>query len=148
MSDLDGLYQEVILDHARRKVGRGDAASFVHQHTEVSPTCGDQMTVGVAVGDDGMIDLAWSGQGCSISTASASVMSELLEGATEEHAHESIDAFRSMMRSRGAEEAPEFLGDAEVFQGVSKYVMRVKCAMLPWVALEAALGAASLPHSA
>ncbi len=142
MSDLEGLYQDVILDHARRKVGQGDAASFVHQHTEVSPTCGDQMTIGVAVDGDGTIRLAWAGQGCSISTASASVMSELLEGATPQRARESIEAFRSMMRSRGAEEPPGFLGDAEVFQGVSKYVMRVKCAMLPWVALEAALGQA------
>lgn len=140
MSDLDGLYQEVILDHARRKVGQGDAASFAHRHTEVSPTCGDTMTIGVEVGADGTLRLAWSGQGCSISTASASVMSELLEGESEDVAYESIDAFRAMMRARGdAGEPPELLGDAEVFQGVAKYVMRIKCAMLPWVALEAAL---------
>jgi len=142
-SELEGLYQEVILDHSRRKLGEGDITSFAHTHTEVSPTCGDEITVGVAVGADGTVDLRWSGRGCSISTASASVMSELLEGASDERVRESIDAFRTMMRSRGAGEAPELLGDAEVFQGVSRYIMRVKCAMLPWVALEAALAKAS-----
>ncbi|KRA24321.1 nitrogen fixation protein NifU [Microbacterium sp. Root61] len=142
-SELEGLYQEVILDHSRRKLGQGDIAPYAHTHTEVSPTCGDEITVGVEIGADGAVDLRWSGRGCSISTASASVMSELLEGATDETVRESIDAFRTMMRSRGAGEAPELLGDAEVFQGVSRYIMRVKCAMLPWVALEAALAKAS-----
>lgn len=142
-SELEGLYQEVILDHSRRKLGQGDIAPYAHTHTEVSPTCGDEITVGVEIGADGTVDLRWSGRGCSISTASASVMSELLEGASDETVRESIDAFRTMMRSRGAGEAPELLGDAEVFQGVSRYIMRVKCAMLPWVALEAALAKAS-----
>lgn len=142
-SELEGLYQEVILDHSRRKLGQGDIAPYAHTHTEVSPTCGDEITVGVEIGADGTVDLRWSGRGCSISTASASVMAELLEGATDETVRESIDAFRTMMRSRGAGDAPELLGDAEVFQGVSRYIMRVKCAMLPWVALEAALAKAS-----
>lgn len=142
-SELEGLYQEVILDHSRRKVGQGDVSGYAHTHTEVSPTCGDEITVAVALSPDGALDLRWSGRGCSISTASASVMAELLEGAPEERARESIDAFRTMMRSKGAGEAPELLGDAEVFQGVSRYIMRVKCAMLPWVALEAAMAQAS-----
>ena len=104
---LEGLYQEVILDHARRRVGAGSPEGWAHTHHEVNPTCGDEITVGAAVDGD-RVRLVWEGRGCSISTASASAMSELL-------------------------------GDAEVFQGVARYVMRVKCAMLPWVALEAAL---------
>ena len=135
---LEGLYQEVILDHARRKVGAGSPEGWAHTHHEVNPTCGDEITVGAAVDGD-RVRLVWEGRGCSISTASASAMSELLDGASPADAHEAIDAFRAMMRARGEGEPPELLGDAEVFQGVARYVMRVKCAMLPWVALEAAL---------
>lgn len=138
---LEGLYQEVILDHARRRVGSGSVEGWAHTHHEVNPTCGDEITVGAVV-DDGHVKLVWDGRGCSISTASASAMSELLADASPADAHEAIDAFRMMMRSRGEGEAPELLGDAEVFQGVARYVMRVKCAMLPWVALEAALAQA------
>ncbi len=138
---LEGLYQEVILDHAKRKVGAGSPEGWAHTHHEVNPTCGDEITVGASVDGD-HVTLVWEGRGCSISTASASAMSELLANASPADAHEAIDAFRTMMRSRGEGEPPELLGDAEVFQGVARYVMRVKCAMLPWVALEAALAQA------
>lgn len=136
--DLDGLYQDVIMDHARRKVGAGDPSGHAHERLEVNPTCGDEVTVGVTV-EDGSLRLEWRGRGCAISTASASVMSELLEGRSPEEATALIVAFRDMMRSQGEGEPDETLGDAEVFHGVSRFVMRVKCAMLPWVALEGAL---------
>ena len=148
MSALDGLYQEVILDHSKRPVGKGgfeppeDALSASHH--EFNPSCGDEITLSVAVSPaDGKIEaLAWEGQGCSISMASASVLSQLVrdDGLTVDEAQTRIDAFREMIQSRGAVEPDEeLLGDAVALQGVSKFVMRVKCAMLAWVALEADL---------
>jgi nitrogen fixation NifU-like protein len=93
----------------------------------------------MSLGPDGVIDtITWDGQGCSISTASASVMTGLLEGLDPAKARELIDEFRVMLRSPGGE-PPESLGDAAAFQGVARYIMRVKCAMLAWVAAEACL---------
>jgi nitrogen fixation protein NifU and related proteins len=142
MSDLADLYREVILDHSRRPIGRGDVGGFAHTHHELNPTCGDEITVGVEVVDGTVHALAWDGQGCSISTASASVMTDLVRGGSAEEAQHLIDAFRELMRGQGGVEPPEELGDAAAFEGVARLVTRVKCAMLPWVAFEATLRAA------
>ena len=146
MSALDGLYQEVILDHSKRPVGKGEFSApegtLSASHHEFNPSCGDEITLSVAVSaESGKIEsLAWEGQGCSISMASASVLSQLVrdDSLTMAEARTRIDAFREMIQSRGAIEPDEdLLGDAVALQGVSKFVMRVKCAMLAWVALEA-----------
>lgn len=151
MSALDGLYQELILDHSRRPIGRGEfeapEGALTASHHEYNPSCGDELTLSVAVDPaSGRIErLAWEGQGCSISMASASVLSQLVrdEELTMEETRERIDAFREMIqsgaRADAAEPDEELLGDAVAFQGVAKFVMRVKCAMLGWVALEADL---------
>lgn len=148
MSALDGLYQELILDHSKRPIGKGpfEAPEGVlsASHHEFNPSCGDEIDLSIAVDPEtGAISaLAWEGQGCSISMASASVLSQLVrdDRLTASEAQERIDAFREMIQSRGASEPDEeLLGDAVAFQGVSKFVMRVKCAMLGWVALEADL---------
>lgn len=147
MSGLDGLYQELILDHSKRPIGRAPfeapPGTKSASHHELNPSCGDEITLSVAVSSEGVIEqLAWDGQGCSISMASASVLSQMVrdEHFTVGQAHERIDAFREMIQSRGSiEPNEELLGDAVAFQGVSKFVMRVKCAMLAWVALEADL---------
>lgn len=140
MSDLSDLYREVILDHSRRPIGRGDIAGFTTTHHELNPTCGDEITVGIELSPDGRIDaLAWAGHGCSISTASASIMSELTTGASREEATALIEDFRALMRGGGNVEPAESLGDAAAFAGVARLVTRVKCAMLPWVAVEACL---------
>lgn len=139
MSDLDDLYREVILDHSRRPIGRGSVEGAAASHHEYNPTCGDEVTVGIWLAEDGTLaDVRWEGQGCSISTASASVMTDLVRGASRAHATALIDEFRALVRGGGAE-ASEALGDAAAFAGVAKLVTRVKCAMLPWVALEADL---------
>jgi nitrogen fixation NifU-like protein len=138
--ELQALYQELILDHSRNPEGKGDPSGCAHTHHELNPSCGDEITVGVTLSDDGTIsELLWDGQGCSISMASASIMTELMEDAPREEALARIEEFRAMLRSRGAVEPTEALGDAAAFQGVAKYVMRIKCAMLGWVALEACL---------
>lgn len=146
MSDLSGLYQELILDHSRRRIGDGELADPHATHHELNPTCGDEITMGVRLDASGtrVEAIGWVGDGCSISMASASALTELATGADLERVRQLIDGFRSMMRSQGAGEADEgLLGDAIAFHGVSKYVMRVKCAMLSWVALEACVAAAS-----
>lgn len=148
MSALDGLYQELILDHAKRPIGKGDlhapVGSITASHHEFNPSCGDEIDVSIAVDPESgsIAHLAWEGQGCSISMASASVLSQMVrdEKFTGVEAQERIEVFRKMIHSRGEGEPDEdLLGDAVAFQGVSKFVMRIKCAMLAWVALEADL---------
>lgn len=143
-AELEGLYRELILDHSRNPVGRGDTSGAAHTHHELNPSCGDEITMGVTLDGDGRIsELVWEGQGCSISMASASVMADMLTGAAREDALARVEEFRTMLRSRGEGEPPESLEDAAAFQGVARYVMRIKCAMLGWVALEACLNKAA-----
>lgn len=145
MSDLSDLYREVILDHSRRPIGRGEVSHapedrFASTHHELNPTCGDEITLGLVTGADGSLsDVVWEGQGCSISTASASIMTELTRGTSREEATALLQEFRAVMRGGGEVEPSEALGDAAAFTGVARLVTRVKCAMLPWVALEACL---------
>ncbi|WP_214468029.1 Fe-S cluster assembly sulfur transfer protein SufU [Microbacterium flavescens] len=141
MSGLESLYQELILDHSKRRVGFGLAdeegrSATSHQH---NPLCGDDLTVRVRLSEDGdaIRDVTWEGAGCSISRASASMLAELAEGMPRAEASALIDGFREALRSRGTIELDEDVYlDAAALSGVSKYVARVKCAMLAWVALE------------
>ncbi|HEY5222036.1 MAG TPA: SUF system NifU family Fe-S cluster assembly protein [Microbacteriaceae bacterium] len=140
---LTSLYQQVIMDHARERHGAGlqdEAAVSAHQ---INPTCGDEVTVQVHLNTtgDAIESLSWDGMGCSISQASVSMLHDLVPGMTTADVTTRIAAFRAMIHSQGADEGdPELLGDAVALSGVSRYVARVKCAMLGWVALEAALG--------
>jgi nitrogen fixation protein NifU and related proteins len=137
---LGGLYQEVILDLARRPHAKGledGAAASSHQ---VNPTCGDEVTLQLHLDGDRIDRIRWSGDGCAISQASASILADLSPGLTRADLTERIDAFRTAMRSKGRIEPDEdLLGDAVVLGGVSRYTARVKCAMLAWVAAEDAL---------
>lgn len=140
-SDLQGLYQELILDHSRTPHGYGLRDEIAAQSHQVNPTCGDEVTLQMHRAADGTIEaVAWEGHGCAISQASASLFAELVEGMPEAEVSRRIEVFREAMRSRGKiEPDPELLGDAAALGGVSKYVARVKCAMLAWVAAEDAL---------
>lgn len=143
---LDGLYQQIILDHARQRHGSGlrdDAAATAHQ---VNPTCGDEVTVHVHLDAAGAVveSISWDGMGCAISQASVSMLHDLVPGMTRDGVRSRIADFREMIHSRGSVEGdPDLLGDAIALSGVSRYVSRVKCAMLGWVALEEALGGTS-----
>lgn len=150
MSALDGLYQEVILDHARRRSGEGLAepapGHAVGESHQYNPTCGDEITVRaeLAPGAEGaepvVQRISWEGAGCSISMAAASVLAETAPGMTRAELVELIGTFRELLRSRGTVVPDEeVLGDAAAFAGVSRFVARVKCAMLGWVAAEEAL---------
>ena len=135
--DMQSLYQDIILDHYKHPRGRvllPDPAGEAHH---VNPTCGDEVTVQVSADGDGLLVLGYEGQGCSISQASASVMSELVAGETPEHARLAREAFLEMMHAQGTGEPDEeVLGDGIAFAGVAKYPARVKCALLPWMALQ------------
>lgn len=141
MSDLQNLYQELVLDHSRAPHGFGLRGEIAAQSHQLNPTCGDEVTLQVHRAADGTVEaIAWEGHGCAISQASASMLAVLAEGLTVEELHTRIASFREAMRSRGTiEPDEELLGDAAALGGVSKYVARVKCAMLAWVAAEDAL---------
>ena len=138
--DLTNLYQQLILDHAKNPHGRVVLDSPTASSHQINPTCGDEVTLAIEVRDGTLVAIGWQGHGCSISQSSASLLAQLLEGTTVTEALSLLEEFREAMRSRGTIELDEErFGDAIALNGVSRYVARVKCAMLPWVALEAAL---------
>jgi nitrogen fixation NifU-like protein len=135
--DLNGLYQEIILDHYKHPRGKSLLEAPLGSAHHVNPTCGDEVTVDVGADDHGNLLIGYEGQGCSISQASASVMAELLEGTSVNDSVTAREAFVAMMHAQGnAEPDEEVLGDGVAFVGVAKYPARVKCALLPWMALQ------------
>lgn len=140
--DLRSLYQEVILAHSRDPEGRGMVDGWTHRAREVNPLCGDEIDLAVHVEDGIIRSISWDGHGCAISQASASLLTGLLDGAAVADARDLVERFRTAIRSRGEIELDEeHFGDAVALGGVSRYVARVKCAMLAWVTLENALAA-------
>jgi nitrogen fixation NifU-like protein len=153
-SSMEQLYQQVILDHARAPPGRGlgpaPADAVAGESHQVNPTCGDEVTLRVAFrpapegADRGaLVDaVTWEGQGCSISQASVSVLTDLVTGADLRTVDEVSETFRLLMHARGAgldEARQDTLGDATAFTGVAKYPARIKCALLGWAALKDAI---------
>ena len=137
--ELEELYQEVILDHARRPRNFGElanAAVLVHGD---NPACGDEIHLGVRFGPDGSLqDIKFSGHGCAISQASASMMTTKLKGKTRAEATELLRAFQDLVTGETTKQSQN-LGDLLLMQGVQKFPQRVKCAMLAWRAFEQAL---------
>lgn len=147
MSSLEQMYQQVILDHAKRPHGRGLAAVAdglaAGESHQVNPTCGDEVTLRVGVSGDVVADVSWEGQGCSISQASISVMTDLVTGHTLTEVAELDAVFHRLMESRGkgldSEDDEDLLGDATAFTGTSQFPARIKCALLGWAALKDSL---------
>jgi nitrogen fixation protein NifU and related proteins len=132
---LDTLYQEIILDHYRHPHHKGLREPYDAQVRHVNPTCGDEVTLRVRVAGGVVEDVSYESMGCSISQASASVMSDLVIGKTLGEALGIHDEFLALMQSQGHAEPDEaVLEDAVAFAGVSKYPARVKCALLSWMA--------------
>jgi nitrogen fixation protein NifU and related proteins len=139
---LEQIYQEVILDHYKHPQNRGLREPYQAESFQVNPICGDEVMLRVALTDDGqkIADISYDGQGCSISQASTSVLTEQVIGQSVEEALETVAAFTEMVSSRGAVEGDEnVLGDGIAFAGVAKYPARVKCALLGWMAFKDAL---------
>ena len=145
MSDLDALYRELILDHSKHPQHYGlapEEGAHATSHQK-NPVCGDEITLRARVEGDAIRDVTWEGTGCSISQASASMLSDLVEGMPRTEASALVDGFRQALRSRGTIPLDEDVyGDAAALSGVSRFSARVKCAMLAWVALEDALARA------
>lgn len=142
---LEQFYQEVILDHYKHPQHRGLREPYGAQVHHVNPTCGDELTLRVALSPDGaqIADVSYDGQGCSISQAATSVLATQVIGLTVQQALTTFDAFHEMVSSRGAVEGDEdVLGDGVAFAGVAKYPARVKCALLGWMAFKDALAQA------
>ena len=137
---LENMYQEIILDHYRNPHHQGLRDPFDAQVYHVNPTCGDEVTLRVSLkesadGEAVVEDVSYESLGCSISQASASVMSDLVIGKPVSEAMRISDAFLELMKSKGQLEPDEdVLEDAVVFAGVSKYPARIKCALLGWMA--------------
>ncbi|GAA2155162.1 Fe-S cluster assembly sulfur transfer protein SufU [Actinomadura napierensis] len=137
---LEAMYQEVILDHYRNPLHKGLREPFEGEAHHVNPTCGDEVTLRVHLDGDGqdaaVADVSYDAMGCSISQASASVMSDLIIGKSVKEAMAVQEEFLALMQSRGRDAEPneDVLEDAVAFAGVSKYPARIKCALLAWMA--------------
>jgi nitrogen fixation protein NifU and related proteins len=139
---MEQMYQEVILDHYKHPHHRGLREPFGAEVRHVNPTCGDEVTLRVALSDDGeqVVDVSYDGQGCSISQAATSVLADLVIGRPVGDALKTVAAFSEMIASRGNVEGDEdVIGDGIAFAGVAKYPARVKCALLGWMAFKDAL---------
>ena len=143
MSAMEQLYQQLILEHAKTPHGKGLRDGATAESHQVNPTCGDEVTLRLHLDPAAVVPtvaaVSWTGQGCSISQASISVMAGLVEGLPVTEAQRVGATFRELMGSRGAglsEAAEDALGDATAFTGVSKYPARIKCALLGWAALK------------
>jgi nitrogen fixation NifU-like protein len=142
---MEQLYQQLIIEHAKAPHGKGLAQEYDAESFQVNPTCGDEvrLRVHLTAGDGApVVQVSWDGQGCSISQASVSVMSELVTGLPVADADALGEDFRALMHTRGEgldEAAEDRLGDATAFTGVSRYPARIKCALLGWMALRDAL---------
>ena len=138
MGGLDDLYQELILDHYRRKRGEGTLehpSVAVDQH---NPLCGDEVHLELSIEDGRVTEVAHTGQGCSISQASVSMMTQALNGKSLEEALGTVEHFRLVMHGDVAADE-DMLGDAIALEGVAKYPVRVKCALLGWMAAKDAI---------
>jgi len=139
VTQIESLYQEIILDHYRNPHHKGLREPFDAQVHHVNPLCGDEVTLRVALKDAGgepaVADVSYDALGCSISQASASVLADMVIGKTVREAMGINGAFLALMQSQGqAEPDEDLLGDAIAFEGVSKYPARIKCALLGWMA--------------
>ena len=135
--DLDSLYQEIILDHYRNPHHKGLREPYEAEVHHVNPTCGDEITLRVHLSDDGSTveDVSYDAEGCSISQAAASVMTDLVIGRPLAEAMGTHEAFLELMQGRGQVEPDEdVLEDGVAFAGVAKFPARVKCALLSWMA--------------
>lgn len=140
MSELRDLYQEVILDHGKRPRNHHAVADADCRAEGHNPLCGDRVTVSLKIEHGKVVGVGFEGSGCAISTASASMMTEVLQGKTILEVETMFKAFHELVAGDGEKtDAPEALGKLVVFAGVREFPVRVKCATLAWHTMLAAL---------
>jgi nitrogen fixation NifU-like protein len=138
-AEIAALYQELILDHYRRPRNKGTLEKADASAEMKNPLCGDEITLQVAFEGNGVSDLRFSGRGCSISQASASMMTQLVKGKDSAEIDALRNRFRDMMLGDASAVTDEKLGSLRALSGVARFPARVKCALLAWNALESAL---------
>lgn len=145
MGDLRELYQEVILDHSRKPRNFREMEGATGKAEGFNPLCGDKVTIFVTMEGDQVVDISFQGNGCAISTASASVMTERLKGKTADEVEAIFKSFHNMVTGQPAEvtEATPEIGKLAIFKGVWEFPIRVKCATLAWHTLRAAMSGKS-----
>jgi nitrogen fixation protein NifU and related proteins len=152
MSELRDLYQEVILEHSKAPRNYRELCPSDRTAEGFNPLCGDHFTVYLALDGDRIRDISFLGSGCAISKASASMMTQSVKGKTKAEAEELFRQFHELVTSRPPSErsangSKDQLGKLTVFSGVSEFPTRVKCAILAWHALHAALEGTQQPVS-
>jgi nitrogen fixation protein NifU and related proteins len=138
---LDDLYKEVILDHYKNPRNKRPLEGATVSLHKTNPLCGDEITIHAALDDGRVTAISFEGQGCSISQASASMLTEAVKGQTVADAAERAGEFRAMMEGKVDPDEDEF-GDLVALKGVAKYPVRIKCAVLGWDVLQDALAEA------
>ena len=138
-AELSALYQELILDHYRRPRNKGTLEKADASVEMKNPLCGDEIALQVAFDGDYVCDLRFSGRGCSISQASASMMTQLVKGKSTEEIEAIRKRFRDVMLGDPSAAADERIGSLRALSGVARFPARVKCALLAWSALETAI---------
>jgi nitrogen fixation NifU-like protein len=148
MSDLRELYQEVVLDHSRRPRGFGKLEQATHRAQGYNPLCGDQLELELQIDGGRVRDVRFTGKGCAISTASASLLTEAVRGRSLDEAHALFERFHlAVTTPPGDEIDAAALGKLAALTGVREFPMRVKCASLAWHTLEAAVRGEGVPVS-
>ncbi|WP_100405341.1 Fe-S cluster assembly sulfur transfer protein SufU [Bacillus solitudinis] len=138
-NNLDTLYRQVIMDHYKNPRNRGEFEGDTLTVNMNNPTCGDRIQIQMKLEDGKVAAAKFVGEGCSISLASASMMTQAVKGLTPDEANAMSEIFSSMMLGKEYDEDRFDLGDIEALQGVSKFPARIKCATLAWKAMEKGL---------
>lgn len=139
MSDLRELYQELILEHSKNPRNYRALEDASRTIEGFNPLCGDHFTIYLKMEDEVIRDVSFQGSGCAISKSSASVMTQMLKGKTKAQAEELFHRFHRLVTGQSQNGDSEQLGKLAVFSGVSEFPVRVKCAILAWHAVHAAL---------
>ena len=139
MSSLGDLYQEILLEHNNRPRNFRKLEDADRSADGYNPLCGDKVELFLKLDDEVISDVAFQGSGCAISRASASMLTQSIKGQSVEKAHEIFEAFHNMLTDPSAEVDYDLLDDLESLSGVSNFPTRIKCAVLAWHTLRAAL---------
>ncbi len=139
MSNLEELYQDLIIDHSKNPRCFGCINNPDAEAKLFNPLCGDQIDLCIQIEDEKIKKIAFSGKGCSISQASASMMCELLEGKSIDEVKNLFSLYQNMLKGEKSEEDLEELGDIVALSGVKNFSARIRCAMLAWEAVKRAL---------